>query len=381
VSVTFINTAAGEPGELTPDAAAALGRAGVVVATSAAGSVPSSVAAVLDSAGITAPGSRRVMLVGPAPADAVAVRDLARTGAEVVSLTSGSVLDDPSGAMQAAAVVDAGIATEVLDGTGGPPLVLDASFRAGRPLFGHVVVVTRPEAQADELAARLRAAGAVVATVPAIAIGPPGDGGAALDAAVDRLGNGGYQWLVVTSPNGARAVVERLGRGGPAGTRVAAIGPGTAEVLEAAGIATDLVPPEFVAESLLGAFPDPHADGDGTPRVLLARAAVARDVLPVGLGRRGWEVDVVEAYRTTPARLGAPERTAVANADVVTFTSSSTVEAFCAGVGVGAVPPVVACIGPVTADTARAVGLEVTVEATVHTTEGLLDALVDHFTR
>ena len=381
MSVTFINTAAGQPGQLTPDARAALGLAEVVVASSASGSVPPSVAAVLDAPGVIAGGSRGVVLTGPAAADAASVCALAHSGTAVVSLINGSVFDDPSGAMQAAAVVDAGIPTEVLDGAEGSPLVLDASYRAGRPLFGHVVVVTRPEAQADELAAPLRAIGAVVVTIPAIAIGPPADDGAALDAAVGRLRNGEYQWLVVTSPNGARAVAERLGSRGVAHTRVAAIGPGTAEVLEAAGIATDLVPPAFVAESLLEAFPDPPVSGDGAPRVLLARAAVARDVLPVGLRDRGWDVDVVEAYRTSPARLGGPERTAVSNADVVTFTSSSTVEAFCAGVGVDAVPPVVACIGPVTADTARTVGLEVAVEAVVHTTSGLVDALVAHFTR
>jgi uroporphyrinogen III methyltransferase / synthase len=133
------------------------------------------------------------------------------------------------------------------------------------------------------------------------------------------------------------------------------------------------VPERFVAESLLDAFPDPPARGG---RVLLARAAVARDVLPEGLAARGWAVDVVEAYRTVSAPLTDTQREAAAAADIITFTSSSTVERYLDAAGADAVPPVVACIGPVTAATARRHGLEVTVEAEVHTIEGLVDALV-----
>ncbi len=110
--------------------------------------------------------------------------------------------------------------------------------------------------------------------------------------------------------------------------------------------------------------------------MLLARAAVARDVLPDGLRARGWDVDVVEAYRTQPTAISDEQRAAVADADVVTFTSSSTVDAFVDALGVDGHPPVVACIGPVTAATARAHGLPVTIEAPVHTIPGLLDALV-----
>jgi uroporphyrinogen-III synthase len=113
--------------------------------------------------------------------------------------------------------------------------------------------------------------------------------------------------------------------------------------------------------------------------VLLARAAVARDVLPEGLRAKGWHVDVVEAYRTEPVPLDAEAAAAVAEAEVVTFTSSSTVTNFLAaleGAGGLAVPPVVAAIGPVTAQTARDHGLTVDVEAPVHTIDGLVDALV-----
>ena len=134
------------------------------------------------------------------------------------------------------------------------------------------------------------------------------------------------------------------------------------------------MPERFVAESLLEAFPLPH---DGRRRVVLARAEVARDVLPDGLAAMGWEVDVVPVYRTVPVVPTDAQRDAVRAADAVTFTSSSTVENWVAAFG-DLVPPVVACIGPVTADTARRLGLRVDLVADVHTVPGLVDALVAH---
>jgi uroporphyrinogen-III synthase len=109
---------------------------------------------------------------------------------------------------------------------------------------------------------------------------------------------------------------------------------------------------------------------------LLVRAAVARDVLPEGLRAKGWNVDVVEAYRTEAAPMTAEQAAAVAAADVVAFTSSSTVTNFLAGMAGRPLPPVVAGIGPITAATAREHGLAVDVEAEVHTIDGLVDALV-----
>jgi uroporphyrinogen-III synthase len=153
------------------------------------------------------------------------------------------------------------------------------------------------------------------------------------------------------------------------GARVAAIGPGTAAALQAGNVRADLVPEDHVAEALVAAFPS------GPGRVLLARAAVARDVVPDGLRAAGWTVDVVDAYRTVTAAIEAGHREAVASADVITFTSSSTVDRFVDAFGADAVPPVVACIGPITATTARAHGLGVDVEADVHTIPGLLAAL------
>ena len=253
----------------------------------------------------------------------------------------------------------------------------DLAWFEARPLFGRRVVVTRARAQASELVERLAALGAATVEVPAIEIDDPADGGAALAAAVDRLAAGAYGWLVLTSPNGARRVVAALrssGRDARAlgGVRLAAIGPGTADVLAAANLVPDLVPPRFVAEALLEAFPDAAA---GERPVLLARAAVARDVLPEGLAAKGWRVDVVEAYRTRSAPLDDHRAAALADAEIVTFTSSSTVANFLDAVGRDAVPPVVAAIGPVTAATAREHGLHVDVEADVHSIDGLVDAL------
>lgn len=276
----------------------------------------------------------------------------------------------------------------------------DLAWYENRPLFGRRIVVTRARAQASELVDRLAELGAATVEAPAIVVRDPADGGAALRAAAARLD--AYDWVVVTSPNGARRLLAAVRDvGGDARSfgraRLAAIGPGTAEGLAAGNLVADLVPPQFVAESLVEAFPDAArpaalpddvagptgaADGwrQGRGRVLLARAAVARDVLPEGLAAKGWRVDVVEAYRTEPMPLDEPTAAAIADAEMVTFTSSSTVTNFLDALGraprATAPPPVVAAIGPVTAETARAAGLEVAAEASVHTIDGLVDAVV-----
>ena len=249
---------------------------------------------------------------------------------------------------------------------------LDLAWFESRPLFGKTVVVTRARAQASDLLTRLRELGAHAVEIPAIRIEDPADGGDALRAAVERLAT--YDWVVVTSPNGARRLLAACRDARSFGAaRVAAIGPGTAEALAEGNITADLVPERFVAEGLLEVFPP----GDGS--VLIARAAEARDVLPEGLRERGWSVDVVEAYRTVQGEASAQALAEAGDADIVTFTSSSTVRNFLAVCG--AVPPVVACIGPVTAATAREHGLTVSIEAEVHTIDGLLAALVAFSTR
>ena len=256
----------------------------------------------------------------------------------------------------------------------GEVAAVDLNWFESRPLFGRTVVVTRTAEQAGELSGRLRRLGAQVLEVPTIAVTEPADGGAALRDAVARVAD--YEWVVLTSPNGARRFCAELRDGRDlAGVRLAAIGPGTADVLAEHHLVCDLVPERFVAEGLLEVFPAPS----GRNTVLLARAEVARDVLPEGLAAAGWDVDVVTAYRTQPAQVTPETAEQVAAADAITFTSSSTVTNF---IATGApVPPVVAAIGPVTAATAQEAGLTVTVEAGVHTLDGLVDALVRHFAR
>ena len=240
------------------------------------------------------------------------------------------------------------------------------------PLAGLRIVVCRPREQARPLAEGLAVAGAEVVSAPVIAITDPADGGAGLRDALARLERG--DWLVVTSPNGA----ERAASAGPLpeGVNVAAIGPGTAARAAAVGLTVRLVPDRSIAEGLVQAFPPP--DPERGRLVVLARAAVARPVLPDSLRAAGWEVLDVAAYRNVAAPLDDDQRRAVAASDGVVFTSSSTVKRLVAEVGADAVPPLVASIGPATSATATACGLEVTVEASEHTIDGVVAALVGH---
>jgi uroporphyrinogen III methyltransferase / synthase len=250
---------------------------------------------------------------------------------------------------------------------------LDLAWYERRPLFGRRVVVTRAREQASTLTRRLADLGATVVELPTIEVGDPDDGGAGLRAAADRVAT--YHWVVLTSVNAVDRFVPLLRDARALGrAQVAAIGPGTAAALARHGVAADLVPERSVAESLVAAFPEPPAGGRG--RVLLPRAAAARDVVPDELGARGWKVDVVPAYRTSLASPPPPALEAARAADAITFTSASTVSGFLDAAGPEAVPPLVASIGPVTSAAARARGLAVAAEADPHTIDGLVDALV-----
>ncbi|HLX77762.1 MAG TPA: uroporphyrinogen-III synthase [Acidimicrobiales bacterium] len=238
------------------------------------------------------------------------------------------------------------------------------------PLSSWRVVVTRPLRQSAGLVAALTARGAQVVAMPTITIDAASDGGDALREAAARVDE--FEWVVFTSENAVeRFFAEVEGAGAFDGVRVAAIGPGTAEALSHLGVAASLVPARFVGESLVEAFPPPEANG----RVLLPRSAQARDVVPEGLRKLGFVVDVVEAYRTTPALPSAAARAAAKSADAITFTSSSTVTGYLAFSAAGDLPPIVATIGPVTTATARSLGVPVDVEAAVHSSEGLVEAL------
>lgn len=278
--------------------------------------------------------------------------------------------------------------------SGGVPAGV-APARSGfgrKPLSGWRICVTRARHQAGHLSAILKAAGAMPIEVPTIEICEPPDGGAALRAALRRVAAGNYAWVVFTSANAVERVFAGLRDARPlVQSQVAAIGEGTESALQSVGIAADLVPERFIAEALAEAFPStPGGGGAGgggsgagraARRVLLPRAAVAREVLPEGLRRKGWGVDVVEAYRTRRPLLGEDLKDAAAGADAVTFTSSSTVTGFVELIGARRAPRVVACIGPVTAATATAEGMAVVVEAEIHSMEGLVDALASYAAR
>ncbi len=224
------------------------------------------------------------------------------------------------------------------------------------------MVVTRARAQASNLVEKLRALGAETIELPTIEIvgEPLGD----LSAGGPTTG---WSSRRSTPWSGVFAGLRDARAFGAA--QVAAVGPGTAGALAARGVVADLVPPSAVAEALVEAFPA------GAGRVLLPQAAAARPVLAEGLRAKGWTVDVVEAYRTVPARPTDEALAAAAKADAIAFTSSSTVTSWLA---LGAtLPPVVACIGPVTAATAAEHSVPVTVVATEHTVDGLVDALVE----
>ena len=250
-----------------------------------------------------------------------------------------------------------------------------------RPLHGRRVAVTRARAQASGLAARLRAMGADVVETPAIRIEPRPVNGELADAVT---GIGEYSLVCLTSPNGASLLLEALASQGRdaralSGATVAAIGPGTAAELARGGILADVVPPRSIAESLVEALRDVPVEGK---RVLVARAAEARDVLPDALRERGAEVDVIALYETVAEPLDQAARDGLAQADYVTFTSSSTVRFLLEATGGNLIPPDarVVSIGPITSATVREHGLTVHVEADRHDIDGLVEALVQDAT-
>jgi uroporphyrinogen III methyltransferase / synthase len=246
-----------------------------------------------------------------------------------------------------------------------------------RPLHGRRVVVTRARAQASGLATTLRGLGAEVVELPAIRIEPRIDS-EEVGAVAGALGV--YELVCLTSPNGVRLLFEAMENAGVdaralAGVTVAAIGPGTARALAERGVLADVVPERFVAEGLLEAL-EGHAV-DGT-RVLVARAAEARDVLPDALRERGAEVDVLALYETVREQPSDEEIEAAQNADYVTFTSSSTVTNLTEALGDRFPKDArIVSIGPITSETIGAAGLKVDVEAKRHDIDGLLEALLN----
>jgi uroporphyrinogen III methyltransferase/synthase len=246
-----------------------------------------------------------------------------------------------------------------------------------RPLYGRSVIVTRARAQASGLAATLRALGAQVVELPAIRIEPRLDAPEVREAA-GAIGD--YELICLTSPNAVRLLFTALREAGRdaralAGATVAAIGPGTARALAGHGVSADVVPERYVAEGLVEALGEIDVQGK---RVLVARAADARDVVPECLEGRGAEVDVVALYETVREQPDEAAVEAALDADYVTFTSSSTVRNLTEALGERFPRDArVVSIGPVTSEAAAEAGLEVSVEAERHDIEGLVAALLE----
>lgn len=248
-----------------------------------------------------------------------------------------------------------------------------------RPLFGRRIVVTRTRQQAGALSARLRALGADVSELPTIKIVPPENLMEFGELVRDSFQ---YDWVVFTSPNGVNAFFDLFFKlyddaRALGSARIAAIGPGTAKRVKDLHLAVDLQPEEAVAERLVEAFQQ-HESVENL-RFLLVRAANARDVLPKRLTQLGAIVDEAIAYRTLPETddiTGAKKRFTDEGADLITFTSSSTVENFLAMKLPWPKGIKTASIGPITSTTMREAGLKVDVEATQHDIDGLVEAIV-----
>ncbi len=260
----------------------------------------------------------------------------------------------------------------------------ELDWYGGRPLAGKRIVVTRTRRQAGALSEQLRQRGAEVMELPTIRIDPPSDLRAFAELVQDAHS---YDWIVFTSPNGVSAFFEMFYKlyddaRDIGGTRIAAIGPATAQRLREFHLKVDLQPSEFVAEALVREFK--QAGDVENLRILIARAEEARDLLPKELGALGAIVDVACAYRTvaeTNDRTEAKSRLVAEGADMITFTSSSTVENFLA---LGLPWPAgmeVASIGPITSQTARERGLTIGVEAAQHDIPGLVRAICRHYGR
>lgn len=251
-----------------------------------------------------------------------------------------------------------------------------------RPLFGKRIVVTRARSQAASLSERLSAAGAEVLEMPATRVEPMDD--APLRDALARLRE--FSWVILTSQNAVRLFWESLRATGNdaralAGVKIAAVGPATADALLERGLAVDVSPERFVAEGLLDALRD-RRDMQGA-RVLYAAAEGAREVLQEGLDDLGARVERITLYRSVIDGEGAQElreQLLCGEADLVTFTSASSVKAFVEAVGADAAAKVHgASIGPVTTEAATDAGINVVVEAGRSTMDGLVESIVEYF--
>jgi uroporphyrinogen III methyltransferase/synthase len=253
-------------------------------------------------------------------------------------------------------------------------------------LTGKKILITRAREQSGAFASLLKKLGAEVVEFPTIEIVPPINW-KSLDQAIAQLKS--YDWIIFTSANGVNFFFERLREKGktgrlPRSLRVCAIGPATAYQLKERGIRVDYIPKEFVAEAILKGFRAMTLPGR---RILLARAKGARDVLPQGLRKMGAEIDVVDVYRTVKPRGGAKRLRQLltdGGIDAITFTSSSTVNHFAELLKKEELKKLldgiaVACIGPITARTAKGWGMRVRIRPKEYTIPALTLAIADFF--
>ena len=257
-----------------------------------------------------------------------------------------------------------------------------------KPLSGKKILITRARDQAAVFSSSLKDLGAEVIELPTIEIVQPLNW-KGLDRAIDHMDS--YNWLIFTSANGVNFFWQRLEERGkgprlPSSLKVCAIGPATAYQLKEKGIEVDYTPKEFVAEAILKGFEKMVLKGR---RILLARAREARDILPKGLRQMSAKVDVVEVYRTVKPKGGSKRLKGLltkGKIDAITFTSSSTVNHFvellkkedlqellknCA----------IACIGPITARTAKKWKMRVQIQPKEYTIPTLTQAIVQYFLR
>ena len=249
-----------------------------------------------------------------------------------------------------------------------------------RPLAGRAVVVTRTGPRAADLVGTLRKAGATVVELPLTEQTEAADSGVALRAAAADID--AYTWVVLTSVNAVERLLHAIGDSAAlAATRVAAVGPASADALRVSGVQPALVPRVHSAAGLVEAFE--HATPGENGRILFPAADRAPDTIVDGLTAKGWTVDRVDAYRTVALAPPNPDRyEQVADADAIVFLAASAVQAYVAGApaSAGAVPApaLVVCIGGTTASAARQAGLSGVRQASAATADGLVAALVEH---
>jgi uroporphyrinogen III methyltransferase / synthase len=268
--------------------------------------------------------------------------------------------------------------------------VIDSSDQAQLPsctlpLTGKRIVITRRREQSPELRRALVALGAEVVEIPTIEIRTPASW-KPLDQAIRRITE--FDYLLLTSVNGVLSFLARLRACGRdvrdlTGLRIGAIGPATAAALAEAGLRVDFVPKEYRAEGLLESLSNQDVRGK---TFLIPRAKVARDLVPRVLKERGAAVEVVEAYQTVAPSVPQREieRLLTPRPQAITFTSSSTVSNFAQLIGEERMREALtgialASIGPVTSDSARKLGLHVSIEAKPSTISGLVRAIQEYF--